>query len=150
MTSWSENDGSAVSLSGAIEQALHPHANAPHRYSIDGPELQLSPKTALSLSLAVHELATNALKYGAWSSATGKVDVKWKKYVTKESTERLRVRMEGARWPARDCSRIKRGFGFSANRTRDLRAEMGGEVKLFFEPEGVACVIDAPSSVYTD
>ena len=136
-----------VSLSGAIEQAIHPHAG-PHRYSIDGPELQLSPKTALSLSLALHELATNALKYGAWSSATGTVDVKWKKYLTKENTERLRIE-----WNERDGPPVlipkKRGFG-SRLIERGLAAEMGGEVKLFFEPEGLACIIDAPLSVYTD
>jgi two-component sensor histidine kinase len=43
----------------------------------------------------------------------------------------------------------KRGFG-SRLIERGLAAEMGGEVKLFFEPEGIACVIDAPLSVYTD
>jgi two-component sensor histidine kinase len=137
-----------VSLSGAIEQAIHPHANAPQRYSLDGPELQLSPKTALSLSLAVHELATNATKYGAWSSAHGKVGVTWEKYVTKENSERLRIE-----WRERDGPQVtlpkKRGFG-SRLIERGLAAEMGGEVKLFFEPEGLACVIDAPLSVYTE
>lgn len=47
------------------------------QYLIDGPESVLSPKAAEVLTLAVHELATNAVKYGAFSVPTGRVSVRW-------------------------------------------------------------------------
>ncbi|MGE7369007.1 GAF domain-containing protein [Neorhizobium sp. NPDC001467] len=50
----------------------------PDRYRIEGPDLELGPRTALSLALLMHELGTNALKYGAWSCDTGIVSVSWK------------------------------------------------------------------------
>ena len=48
------------------------------RFRIDGPELILQPKAALALSLALHELATNAVKYGALSNHTGGIEIEWK------------------------------------------------------------------------
>jgi two-component sensor histidine kinase len=50
----------------------------PERYTIQGPDLELGPRTALSLALLMHELGTNALKYGAWSNETGRVSVTWR------------------------------------------------------------------------
>ena len=48
------------------------------RFALDGPDLDISPQAALSLSLLLHELATNALKYGALSASTGKVRIAWR------------------------------------------------------------------------
>ena len=137
-----------VSLSGVVEQAVHPHATAPNRYSIDGPELQLSPKTALSLSLALHELATNALKYGAWSNPFGKILVTWTKYTNGGNIERIRLEWRESDGPPVQTPK-KRGFG-SRLIERGLAAEMGGEVTLSFKPDGLVCVINAPLTVYTD
>ena len=48
------------------------------RFAFDGPDLDITPEAALSLSLLLHELATNALKYGALSAAGGKILVRWR------------------------------------------------------------------------
>lgn len=66
---------------GAIEEivraALRPHLANEGRVAVAGPQVQLSPQTALALSLVVHELATNAIKYGALSNDTGSIDIRW-------------------------------------------------------------------------
>src|SRR5262249_61802981 len=68
-TNWS-----GVSLSEIVRLTLEPFAA---RTDIDGPDLLLSAKNAQSLSLALHELATNALKHGALSCAGGNVNIAW-------------------------------------------------------------------------
>jgi PAS domain S-box-containing protein len=138
--------GAGVSLRGAVEQAVRPHCGQEDRLVIEGPEVQLSPKTALSLSLAMHELATNALKHGAWSSATGSVKLTWRTIPPESGRERIHIewREEGGP-PVSPPSR--RGFG-SRLIERGLSAEMGGDVRMLFEPAGMVCTIDAPLNVY--
>ncbi|QIK78365.1 PAS domain S-box protein [Sphingomonas piscis] len=108
-----------------------------NRLNLDGPELTLSPKTAVSLAMAIHELATNALKYGALSNDSGTVEVAW-------STAANRLRFE---WRERGGPPVeapeRRGFG-SRMIERGLSAELGGTVKIHFEPQGVVCIVDAP------
>jgi two-component sensor histidine kinase/PAS domain-containing protein len=138
-----------ASLGGILEQAVRPQApEGAGRLTIAGPEVQLTPKTALSLSLAVHELGTNALKYGAWSTVDGSVSLTWERYrpgaAGGESEARERIRLEWRETggpPVSEPSR--RGFG-SRLVERGLAAEMGGEVAMEFRPEGLRCLIDAP------
>ena len=60
-----------------IQAALQPYSTTAGQISVRGPQLLLSPQHALLLSLAVHELATNATKYGALSVATGRIEIRW-------------------------------------------------------------------------
>jgi two-component sensor histidine kinase len=107
------------------------------RVSISGPDLMLAPKTAVSLAMAIHELATNALKYGALSNDSGKVSVSWD-----EVEQRLKLEWrEAGGPPVRPPSR--RGFG-SRMIERGLAAELGGTASILFNPEGVVCAVDAP------
>jgi len=141
--------GAEVSVRGVLQQAIDPHCSGPEQCLIDGPDLTLSPKTALSLSLAMHELSTNALKYGAWSQPGGRVSINWSIYRPGAGgAERLKLEwVERGGPPVEPPAR--RGFG-SRLIERGLSAEMGGEVQMRFEPEGVVCVIDAPLSVYAE
>lgn len=138
--------GAGVLLKGVIEQALQPHCGDSARLGIEGPDVSLSPKTALSLSLAMHELATNAIKYGAWSSDTGSVAIGWRTYMPVEGGERIHIE-----WRERGGPVVsqpgRRGFG-SRLIERGLSAEMGGEVRMMFESDGLVCAIDAPLTVY--
>jgi two-component sensor histidine kinase len=126
--------GSAVSTHGGAEGG---------RFAIEGPPLRLSPKTALSLSIAVHELATNAIKYGALSNDAGLVTVRWSVARSAEG-ERLHFEWREDGGPP-VVQPTRRGFG-SRLIERGLAAELGGEVRLAFEPKGLTCVIDAPLS----
>jgi two-component sensor histidine kinase len=60
-----------------VEGALAPHRTGQGRIDVSGPEVSLQPKQALAIALAVHELATNAVKYGALSGAGGTVCIAW-------------------------------------------------------------------------
>jgi PAS domain S-box-containing protein len=108
-----------------------------HRLSLDGPELMVSPKTGVSLAMAVHELATNAVKYGSFSSEGGTVHVCWE---VRESRLHLC-------WAERGGPRVeapsRRGFG-SRMIERGLAAELGGTVRIDFQAHGVVCTVDAP------
>jgi len=141
--------GAEVSMRKVLEQAVRPHCPAAEQCPIEGPDLQLSPKTALSLSLATHELSTNAVKYGAWSRPGGVVSIGWSVYSPDEGGPQ-RLRLE---WIERGGPEVKpparRGFG-SRLIERGLAAEMGGEVRMRFESEGLVCVIDAPLTVYAE
>ena len=126
-----------ASLRSAIEQAVRPHKQSDDRCRLTGDDLRISPKTALSLSLAMHELSTNAVKYGAWSNDHGQVRIDWS---VDDGVLHIEWHEEGGP-PVHVPER--RGFG-SRLIERGLAAELGGTVTLRFEPAGVRCVIDAP------
>lgn len=137
----------SASLRGVLEQAVRPHCGEDGRSKVDGPDIQLSPKTALALTLAMHELATNALKYGAWSVPDGEVSIVWKTYLPDdEGAERIHLEWRERGGPPVSVPE-RRGFG-SRLIERGLAAEMGGTVKMHFEPEGLVCIVDAPRNLY--
>jgi PAS domain S-box-containing protein len=107
------------------------------RLRIDGPTLMVSPKTGVSLAMAVHELTTNAVKYGSLGVTGGSVTVRW------EIVDgRLRLEwIERGGPPVQQPTR--RGFG-SRMIERALAAELGGKARIEFNPEGVVCTVDAP------
>lgn len=107
------------------------------RIAVRGPDVALPPSTALALSMAFHELATNAIKYGALSGTQGKVDLHW---------DRVDGRIEVS-WresggpPVVPPSRA--GFGTRLIE-RGLSADLGGRAALHFVPEGLVCDIVLP------
>ena len=115
--------------------------DGPGRFDIDGPPIQLEPQRALALSMALHELCTNAMKFGALSVAHGHVRVHW-------STEtRDGRRLLVLHWQEADGPPVtppaQRGYGARLIE-RGLRHDLGGDVALAFEPAGVHCRITAP------
>lgn len=111
------------------------------RVRIEGPDVRLEAATAASLSLALHELCTNAIKYGALSNDDGKVTVSWT-ISELESSRRLHLRWEEEGGPPVRPPE-KRGFG-SRMVERALASAMQARVRLEFAPAGVVCVLDAP------
>jgi two-component sensor histidine kinase len=106
------------------------------RFDLSGPPVRLQPSTALAIAMALHELATNAAKYGALSGEGGRVGIAW-------GLEDGRLRLEwreGGGPPVAPPSR--RGFGTRLIE-RGLAAELEGEVHLAFEPAGVVCTMTA-------
>jgi PAS domain S-box-containing protein len=137
--SWDSAD-----LHEVIASSIGPYRTAEaDRFDIRGPIMRLGPKTAVALSMAVHELCTNALKYGSLSSETGAVDIAW-------SADQGRFRWK---WQERDGPEVtpprQAGFG-SRLIERSLAAQLSAEVRLTYEPEGLACTIDAPLSAIRD
>ena len=131
-------------LHDVVRSALRAHG-APdgERFTIDGPVLHLSPQSAIALSMAVHELATNAVKYGALSVETGHVEVSW-------SVADGRFRWT---WRERGGPRVTApkhsGFG-SRMIERALALQLSGTVAIDYQPGGVVCTIDAPLEAIRD
>lgn len=113
------------------------------RVAISGPEIRLSPTAAVTMTLAFHELATNAARFGALSRPEGRVLVGW---TVDASHGGGMVDLE---WREADGPPVeppvRRGFGSRLIEGGAAR-ELGGEVKLHFEPEGVTCAFRLPLS----
>jgi two-component sensor histidine kinase len=127
-----------------VSQTIGPHAGGENRFRVGGPSVQLAPGAGLAISMALHELATNAAKYGALTSAEGHVDVVWK--VEEENGNRRFV----LKWVESGGPSVvkptRRGFG-SRLIERALASELQGEVSLEYAPAGVRCTIVAPLEV---
>jgi PAS domain S-box-containing protein len=103
-----------------------------------GPPVWVSAPRALALSMALHELATNAVKYGALSEPGGRVNIRWRR--TKASELVLEWVEQGGP-PVAPPTRS--GFGTRLVQ-RSLARELGGQVEFHFAPEGVSCEIRFP------
>ncbi|RYD50594.1 MAG: PAS domain S-box protein [Sphingomonadales bacterium] len=129
-----------VSMTQIIGDAVAPHAGA-GRFALDGPDLAIMPKTAISLALAIHELATNAVKHGALSRPEGHVSIRWER-VRGAGSSRLSMVWEESGGPEVRAPE-RRGFG-TRMIERGLAAELAGSVRIDFRREGVVCTVDAP------
>lgn len=131
--SWDSAD-----LHEVITVAVAPHRTTEKdRFEIRGPILRLGPKIAVALSMVVHELCTNATKYGALSTERGEIEITW-------SVDQDRFRWI---WNERGGPPVavpyRTGFG-SRLIERMLAAQLSGKVSMNFEPKGLVCTIDAP------
>jgi PAS domain S-box-containing protein len=126
-----------VDLSEVVARVLEPFAA--ERFGVQGQPVELAPQQALILSMALHELATNAAKYGALSTPEGRVDLDWR---IQDGDFSLSWR-ERAGPPVTPPTR--RGFG-SRLLERALKRELGGSTTIRYLPEGVVCEISAPLS----
>ncbi|WP_018261584.1 PAS domain S-box protein [Methylobacterium sp. WSM2598] len=111
------------------------------RVSYAGPEVEISGKAALSLAMMVHELATNAAKYGALSAPGGRVDVNWS--VDEVEGEPWLLITWGEQGGPPVSPPTSKGFG-SRLIQRGLSGQVGGSVRLDYLPAGVLCTVEAP------
>ncbi|MFO6446139.1 CHASE domain-containing protein [Erythrobacter sp. NE805] len=110
---------------------------------LEGPELELAPNDALSFGLAVHELATNAAKYGALSVPGGQVTIRWQRGEEQGAeTNWAEVEWQEVGGPPAAAQR-RRGFGTELIE-KVVAHELRQPVTLDFAPEGVRCVLRVP------
>ncbi len=109
-------------------------------FTLEGPDLVMAPNTAVSLGMALHELATNALKYGAWSQG-GEVRITTRLAPSDDETTIIWQEFGGPAVAAPG----RRGFG-SRLLERGVAGELGGRVELDFGPNGLTCTISTPIS----
>lgn len=110
----------------------------PERYDLAGPEIDLAPAQALALGMILHELATNAAKYGALSSPRGCVRISW----SLDDALRLALDWREDGGPP-VVSPTRRGFG-SRLIERSLSGVLRGKARLDFAPAGLCCRIELP------
>jgi two-component sensor histidine kinase len=135
----SEAAWESASLRDVVARTLAPYAEGEARFTAVGPAVRLTPNAAVTLSMAFHELATNAMKYGALSAPGGHVDIGWKK-----AGEGVAIDWRERGGPP-VAEPTRRGFG-SRLIERGLARELGSEARFDFHPEGLRCHIRIPSS----
>jgi two-component sensor histidine kinase len=111
------------------------------RFVVDGAELLLKPGATMALALALHELATNAAKYGALSTPNGCVRLQWAE-IKEGDVRRFELRWRESGGPAVTPPR-RLGFG-SRLIQRGLSGEIRGRVQMEYPPDGLLCVVNAP------
>jgi two-component sensor histidine kinase len=138
-----QENWAGATLSEVVKTALGPRDTPDDtRFKVmAGPDIRLSPKTALAVAMALHELSTNALKYGALSAPRGCVDLSWEARGEGEVARFLMEWRERGGPPVRAPG--KPGFGTRLVE-RGLAAELGGTVRLAYERKGLVCTIEAP------
>jgi two-component sensor histidine kinase len=135
-----ESRWSGADLRGLVTQELLPYCqDAEARARIAGPDLLLEPSTAQTIAVTLHELATNAAKYGALSVPDGHVHVEWSRVVD----GRLVLRWtETGGPPVKPPTR--RGFGTRVMESM-IRVQLNGEARFDWHAEGLACEITLPA-----
>jgi light-regulated signal transduction histidine kinase (bacteriophytochrome)/CheY-like chemotaxis protein len=136
----SQSRWEGVSINSLLMEELDPYIHGKQGFEIVGPDLVLTSKSALALSLAVHELATNAAKYGALSTPAGRVAIRW----TLTGAGGLDLSWTESGGPAVSVPN-RRGFG-STLIERALAMETDGEATLHYLPGGVVCDVALPPS----
>jgi PAS domain S-box-containing protein len=126
-----------IDCQALLRMVLEPYPR--QALSLAGPRLRVSSRAAVTLSLGIHELATNSLKYGALSVATGRVMVRWSHGNGSGNSFRLCWTESGGP-PVQPPTR--KGFG-SVLIEKIMATELQGEVDLRYEPTGVVCTLTA-------
>jgi len=131
----------AVTISEILRTELEPFVNdIQARLSISGDETNINPRAAISFGMVIHELATNAVKYGALSSAGGKIAVR----IENSAKSGLSVEWKESGGPE-VLEPAKSGFGQTVIRRSMQYAEDGGAT-LRYDPDGVWCLINIPTA----
>jgi PAS domain S-box-containing protein len=126
-----------ATLAELVRRATGPVAMEGHRISAAGPHAELTPKAAVALVMALHELSTNAVKYGALSVPGGRIGIGWRL-----EGDRLRFDWTEQGGPA-VAPPAGRGFGIRMIE-RALASDLAAQVRIDFAPAGLICTIDAP------
>lgn len=131
-----EGTAEGVSLRSIVDAALAPYDAEPSRFEVEGEDVHLSPRAALAVAMALHELCTNAIKYGALSIAGGRVALTWR---NKAGHFHMTWREHGGpqvEGPAR------RGFGTRVIEA-NFRNQLAGSATVSFAPTGVVWSFEA-------
>jgi PAS domain S-box-containing protein len=137
----SQTRWTGVGLNDLVRDQLAPYAMAANA-KVSGPNIMLSAAATQAVAMVLHELVTNAAKYGALSTSNGSVSVNWDKSSDERGATKVTIVWREHGGP-RVAAPARTSFGSSL--IRDLIPhELGGTVDLAFEPDGVSCRIEIP------
>jgi two-component sensor histidine kinase len=140
----SESNWSSSPVLRVVESALTPFRTHSGRFAIAGPNYELPPHQALALALAVNELATNAMKYGALSEPEGKIAVSWT-VTPGDNLAGFQFSWQETGGPP-VVEPVRSGFGSRVIKGV-LAEDFGGAVELRYEPAGLVCLLKAPAQI---
>ena len=139
----SSHQWKGILLSDLVRRELAPYA-AHGNTEIGGPDVILEAETAQAVSMVLHELTTNAAKYGALSTHGGRISVRWHRVMNGNADARLCIEWQESGGPA-VAAPDRSGYGMEV--IRDLLPyELDSKVDLAFASAGVRCCIDIPVS----
>jgi PAS domain S-box-containing protein len=139
----SQSRWDGADLRRLVDEELAPYRSGPEKVALAGPDVTLEPTAAQTLTLALHELATNAAKYGALSSAVGRIELTWQ---TRDGDLMLRWTEKGG--PAIAAEPAK-GFGTKIV-TESIQRQLGGRVRYEWTADGLCCEISVPRDKLKD
>ena len=143
-----DGDWSSASLADLAQRQLEPFTPGPLRLRSEGPPVSINAEATHAIGLALHELATNCLKYGAWSVSNGYVHLSWR--VTEgagPAQSQLVLRWQEHEGPPA-AQPARKGFGHVVMETM-VAAKVGGAVKLDFAPSGLSWELSVPPALFT-
>jgi two-component system CheB/CheR fusion protein len=130
-----------TNLKVLVEQAVAAYrADHPEVVEVEGESVAVTPRQGLGLSLILHELGTNAAKYGALTRSEGRLHISWQ--IEDASDRRVRLRWQERHGPAVEPPAV-RGFGTRLIE-RACEYELEGEVELNYAPSGLSCELVFP------
>jgi two-component sensor histidine kinase/CHASE3 domain sensor protein len=126
-------------LSDLVATTLKPYRSADNACEIGGPEIDLPERAVVSLGLVLHELTTNAVKYGAWASPGGLLSVRW-------NTDGAHLRLDWAeqRGPSAGPAPEQGAAGFGSTLIDGSARQLGGTIRRDFSATGLIVTIDCP------
>lgn len=134
--SWSSAD-----IAKVVSDAIHPHDSGRGRFRVGGPALRLAGRPALALAMVLHELSTNALKYGALSGEHGSVEIVWR--IAESEGEPQLSMIWTERGGPKVANPTRKSFG-TVLIQQGLGPQFGSSAELVYEPDGLVCTITAP------
>jgi two-component system CheB/CheR fusion protein len=136
-----ERQWQGADLRPLVEQVLEPYrAERPERIAIEGGSVMLTPGQGLAISMILHELATNAAKYGALTAEEGHVDLSWQTHAASAPQVHLRWQETGGPAVGEPGSS---GFGLRLIE-RAASHELQGELELNYARDGLFCEVSFP------
>ncbi len=135
-------DWTGASLQEVLDSELAPYRNGVDHITLDGPQVPLPPRYVLAIGMTVHELTTNAAKYGALSDVGGHIRITWRLVQGEGGGRHLRLDWQESGGPSVEPPQ-RRGFGMRLI-AGGMQRELGGEVRLTFDPTGLHCRLDVP------
>ncbi len=143
-----DENWSGANLAELVHRQLDPFSPSPSRLLSEGPSISVGAEATHAIGLALHELATNCIKYGSWSSPYGQVQISWKSIKAAEPTDGCALHVI---WRETGGPKIsppaRKGFGHVVIESM-VAIKVGGSVSLSFLTDGLEWELTVPSSQY--
>jgi PAS domain S-box-containing protein len=129
---------SGIGLSELVASILAPFRSRDHRIKASGSQIALPADAVVLLAMALHELTTNAVKYGALSNAVGHIDIAWR--LVEQTGSQVELTWQESGGPTVK----RRAAGFGTKLIDRVLRDLGAETEIMFDPQGVRCTVVFP------
>lgn len=139
-----EKESERTTVDALVQTVLQPHDDGNSRITVSGPQVPVGAKAATSLALALHETATNAIKYGALSDPNGLINIRWQAL-----GDKFDLQWEESGGPIIVAPPQSTGFG-SVLSERSITGQLGGTIEYDWRPSGLKLKVAIPLNQLSD